>query len=208
MDKYTNIAELKQNEREDEDYTILYRELPSKIAIMAPHGGGIEPGTIDIADYLAGCDYTFYAFKGLKESGNKILHINSNTFDEPIALMAAQNADIVVSIHGATDKSETVYIGGTNQELMQIIVHALRLGGFDATISEIPGLRGIKPENICNRCKIKKGVQIELSRGLRETLFDNLSQRSLRSKTIVFYQFVNILKEAISLFLRKFFAEA
>ncbi|MEX1352206.1 MAG: poly-gamma-glutamate hydrolase family protein [Desulfobacterales bacterium] len=62
MDKYTNIAELKQNEREDEDYTILYRELPSKIAIMAPHGGGIEPGTIDIADNLAGCDYTFYAF--------------------------------------------------------------------------------------------------------------------------------------------------
>jgi phage replication-related protein YjqB (UPF0714/DUF867 family) len=36
MDKYTNIAELKQNEREDEDYTILYRELPSKITIMAP----------------------------------------------------------------------------------------------------------------------------------------------------------------------------
>ena len=208
MDRYTNIAELKQNEREDEDYTILYRELPSEIAIMAPHGGGIEPGTIDIADYLAGCDYTFYAFKGLKESGNKILHINSNTFDEPIALMAAQNADIVVSIHGARDKSETVYIGGTNQELMQLIVHALRLGGFDATISEIPGLRGIKPENICNRCKIKKGVQIELSRGLRETLFDNLGHRSLRSKTIVFYQFVNILKEAISLFLRKFFAEA
>ena len=95
MDKYTNIAELKQNEIEDEDYTILYRELPSKIAIMAPHGGGIEPGTIDIADYLAGCDYTFYAFKGLKKAGNKILHISSNTFDEPIALRVAQNADII-----------------------------------------------------------------------------------------------------------------
>ena len=203
MDKYTNIAELKQNEREDEDYTILYRELPSKITIMAPHGGGIEPGTIDIADYLAGCDYTFYAFKGLKKVGNKILHISSNTFDEPIALRAAQNADIVVSIHGAKDKSEMVYIGGTNQEFIQIIVHALRSGGFDATISETPGLRGIKPENICNRCKTRKGVQLELSRGLRETLFDNLGHRSLRRKTIVFYQFVNILKEALLLFLRK-----
>jgi len=203
MDKYTNIAELRQNEREDEDYTILYRELPSKIAIMAPHGGGIEPGTIDIADYLAGCDYTFYAFKGLKNAGNKILHINSNTFDEPIALRAAQNADIVVSIHGAKDKSEMAYIGGTNQKLIHIIVHALRLGGFDATICEIPGLRGIKAENICNRCKTRKGVQLELSRGLREILFDNLGHRSLRRKTIVFYQFVNILKEALLLFLRK-----
>jgi phage replication-related protein YjqB (UPF0714/DUF867 family) len=95
MDKYTNIAELKQNEREDEDYTILYRELPPKIAIMAPHGGGIEPGTIDIADNLAGCDYTFYSFKGLKKAEYSILHINSNTFDEPIALRVAQNADII-----------------------------------------------------------------------------------------------------------------
>ena len=203
MDKYRNIAELKQNEREDEDYTILYRELPSKITIMAPHGGGIEPGTIDIADYLAGCDYTFYAFKGLKKTGNKILHVNSNTFDEPIALKAAKNADIVISIHGAKQKSKFVHIGGTNQELKQIIMDALRLAGFDAMISEIPGLRGMKPENICNRCKTGKGVQLELSRGLRETLFDNLGHRSLRKKTIIFYQFVNVLKEALLLFLRK-----
>jgi len=95
------------------------------------------------------------------------------------------------------------YIGGTNQELIQIIIQALRSGGFDATISDTPGLRGIKPENICNRCQTKKGVQIELSRGLRETLFDNLGHRSLRSKTTVFYQFVNILKEALLLFLGK-----
>lgn len=202
MDKYTNIFELKQNEKENEDYTILYRELPSKITIMAPHGGGIEPGTVDIADYLAGCDFTFYAFKGLKKAGNKILHINSNTFDEPIALKAAQNADIVISIHGTQDKSERVYIGGTHHELKQIIVQALMLAGFDVSICEIPGLRGIKPENICNRCKGKKGVQIELSRGLRETLFDNLNHRELRKKTVVFYQFINILKESLLLFLR------
>jgi len=203
MDKYRNIAELKQNEREDEDYTILYRELPSKITIMAPHGGGIEPGTIDIADYLAGCDYTFYAFKGLKKTGNKILHVKSNTFDEPIALKAAKNADIVISIHGAKDKSEIVHIGGTNQELKQTMMNALRSAGFDAMISEIPGLRGIKPENICNRCKTRKGVQLEISRGLRETLFENLQHRSLRKKTIVFYQFVKVLKESLLLFLRK-----
>jgi len=203
MDKYRNIAELKQNEREDEDYTILYRELPSKITIMAPHGGGIEPGSIDIADYLAGCDYTFYAFKGLKKTGNKILHVNSNTFDEPIALKAAKNADIVISIHGAKDKSEIVHIGGTNQELKQTMMNALRSAGFDAMISEIPGLRGIKPENICNRCKTRKGVQLEISRGLRETLFENLQHRSLRKKTIVFYQFVKVLKESLLLFLRK-----
>lgn len=203
MDKYRNIAELKQYEREDEDYTILYRELTSKIAIMAPHGGGVEPGTIDIADALAGCDYTFYAFKGLKKSGNRTLHVTSNTFDEPLALKVAQNADIVISIHGSKDKSEMVHIGGTNPELKRIILHALRLAGFDAKISEIPGQRGVKPENICNRCRRGKGVQLELSRGLRETLFENVSHRSLRKKTIAFYKFVNTLKEALLLFSKK-----
>lgn len=193
-DKYKNIVELIDNEREDEDFTIICRELVSKIAIMAPHGGGIEPGTIDVADAFAGCDYTFYAFKGLKKVGNKTLHINSNRFDEPLALKVAQNADIVISIHGAKFNSKMAYIGGTNQVLMQMIVRALRAGGFDAMISEIPGLLGIKPENICNRCKTRKGVQIELSRGLREILFDNLGHRFLRKKTIVFYQFVNILR--------------
>ena len=200
MDKYSTYADLKQNEKEDEDYTILYREIDSKFTIMAPHGGGIEPGTIDIADDLAGCDYTFYAFKGLKKSGNKILHINSANFDEPIAVRAAQNADIVISIHGAKDRSQMVHIGGTNEALKQHIMHALRQAGFDAAISEIPGLRGIKTENICNRCKTGKGVQLELSRGLRERLFDNLDHRSLRKKTILFYKFMSALKKALQMF--------
>ena len=203
MNRYANIAELKQIEREDEDYTILYRELPSIITIMAPHGGGIEPGTEDIADGFAGCDYTFYAFKGLKKEGNAVLHINSNTFDEPIALKAATHADIVISIHGAKDKSLMSHLGGTNHELKQVFIHALRAAGFAAEISDIPGMRGIRSENICNRCKTGKGVQIEISRGLREKLFENLGHRYLRKKTILFYKFVNTLKEALLAFLRE-----
>jgi len=38
---------------------------------MAPHGGGIEPGTIDIADAIARSEYTFYAFQGIKKRGIK-----------------------------------------------------------------------------------------------------------------------------------------
>jgi len=127
---------------------------------------------LDIVDELAGGDYTFYTFKGLKKIGNATLHINSNNFDESIALKAADNADVVVSIHGAKDKSEIIHIGGTHQQLKQIIMHTLRLAGFDAAISEIPGLREIRPENICNRCKTRKGVQLELSRGLCATCWN------------------------------------
>jgi phage replication-related protein YjqB (UPF0714/DUF867 family) len=197
-DKYRNFADLEQNEKKDEDYTIFYREVDSEFAIIAPHGGGIEPGTIDIADVLAGCDYTFYAFKGLKKKGNNILHINSNIFDEASGLKASQNAFITISIHGSKDKTEMVHIGGKNQELKQKIMCALKTAGFNAAICEIPGLRGIKPENICNRCKSGKGVQLEISRGLREKMFDNLDHRWLRKKTIVFYKFVNTLKQVLS----------
>ena len=194
---YTNFGELVQNEKADEDYTILYREVDSQVAIIAPHGGGIEPGTIDIADAIAGCDFTFYAFKGLKKSGNYILHINSNTFDEASGLRAAQNALVAISIHGSHDPMEIVHIGGKNQELKQEILRALRSAGFNAVMSEIPGLQGSKSENICNRCKSGKGVQLEISRGLRKKLFDNLDHRLLRKKTIVFYEFVDALKEVL-----------
>lgn len=68
MDKYANFIELAQNEREGEDYTILLRESNSKFAIIAPHGGGIEPGTLDLADAVASSDHTFYAFKGIKKT--------------------------------------------------------------------------------------------------------------------------------------------
>lgn len=197
MDKYANFAELEQNEKEGEEYTILYRGADSNIAVMAIHGGGIEPGTIDIADAIAGSDHTFYAFKGIKKAGNKILHISSNRFDEPTGLKTSKTAEIVISIHGCRDKNERIFIGGNSQKLKQKIQDALRAGGFMAEISEVPGLRGISPENICNRCNTGKGVQLEISRGLREKMFTDLDQRSLRKKTPVFHKFVNTIKQAI-----------
>lgn len=166
---------------------------------MAPHGGGIEPGTIDIADALAGSDYSFYGFKGLKKAGNAILHINSNNFDEPIGVAAAQAADVVVSIHGAKDTVEVVYVGGRNETLKSLATQSLAAAGFNAADSR-PGLQGRKPDNICNRCRSKKGLQIELSRGLRETLFENLAHRSLRKKTAAFYAFVSALRRSLELF--------
>jgi len=200
MDKYADFTELEQNEREGEDYAILYRKADAKVAIMALHGGGIESGTIDITDAIAGSEYTFYAFKGVKKTGNKVLHINSTRYDEPIGLETSKNAFIVISIHGCRDKNELVFIGGKNEELKQKIIYALRTAGFRAVISEVPGLRGISPENICNRCKSGKGVQLEISRGLREKMFISIDRRSLRKKTEVFYKFVNTIKEVILFF--------
>jgi phage replication-related protein YjqB (UPF0714/DUF867 family) len=197
MDKYADFAELERHEREGQDFAILYRSADSKVAIMAPHGGGIEPGTIDIADAIAGSAHTFYAFKGIKKSGNKILHITSNRFDEPLGLETSKNASIVISIHGCRDRNELVFIGGKYKGLKHRMKDALTAAGFKAVISKVPGLRGISPENICNRCKSGKGVQLEISRGLREKLFGDLNRRSLRKRTQVFYNFVQAVQGAI-----------
>jgi phage replication-related protein YjqB (UPF0714/DUF867 family) len=197
MDRYADFAELELNEKEGEDYIILFRKTVSRFAVMAPHGGGIEPGTLDIADSIAGSEHTFYAFKGIKKSGNRIMHISSNRYNEPAALKISGDAFIVVSIHGCKKKEETVFIGGRNEGLKKIIMDALNEAEFAAVISEQPGMRGISPENICNRCICGKGVQLEISRGLREKMFNNLNQRSLRKKTMLFYKFVDIIKKSI-----------
>ena len=197
MDKYANFEDLKKHEREGEDYVVIFREDNSRIAVIAPHGGGIEPGTVEIADWVAGSEYTFYAFKGIKKKGNAVLHITSNRFDEPEGVRIAKNADVVFSIHGYHGNDEVVYIGGRNRDLKSRILHMLNKAGFKAEISTKPGLRGQHPENICNKCRTCEGVQLEISRGLRDRMFDNLGRRSWRKKTVLFFKFVDTLREAL-----------
>lgn len=198
--EYKNFFELECNETDGEDYTILHRRADSPVAVVAPHGGGIELGTVDIADAIAGRDHSFYAFKAIKKTGNAKLHISSNRYDEPLGVMMSQAADIVVSIHGWRDQREMVLVGGRHQELKQKIVAGLRHAGFAAEISTLKGYRGSRPENICNRCRGEKGVQLEISRGLREKMFSNLGRRSLRGKTRLFYKFVNQIRKSIKTF--------
>jgi len=197
MDTYANFSELKRSEKEHEDYVIHHRNTQSQTAIMAPHGGGIEPGTIDIADAIAGCDHTFYAFKGIKKTGNRTLHITSSRYDEPLGLKTAQTAVTVITVHGCRDPEEMTFIGGRHQHLKQALMTALQKNGFQAVISDVPGIRGISPDNICNRCKSGQGVQLELSRGLRKKLFDHLDRRSLKMKTKAFYIFVKVIRASI-----------
>lgn len=198
MDNYLNFEELKAHELEGRDYAILHRESDSPFAVMAPHGGGIEPGTVDMADALAGRDHTFYAFKGMKKAGNRILHISSNRYDEPVGARLAARARIVISIHGCRDTEAVVFVGGRHEALKMRIRDALNQSGFQATVEEVPGLRGINPDNICNRCGAGMGVQLEISRGLREKMFKNLDRRSSRAKTPLFNRFVDAVKGVLA----------
>ncbi len=197
MDTYRNFEELARNEQEGRDYVILYREMGSAVAIMAPHGGGIEPGTLDIADALAGSDFSFYALNSIKGSGGGRLHLTSNGFDEPIGLEVAGRAAVVVTIHGNRNEGELVFIGGRNNALKKNICQALNMAGFRAEISDLPGLRGISRNNICNRGKNGEGVQLEISRGLRKKMFENFCRQSIRKKNHIFQLFVDTIKKVL-----------
>ena len=197
MDRYRNFEELARNEREGSDFVILLREADSAVAVMAPHGGGIEPGTMDIADALAGSDFSFYAFSSIKTVGNRHLHLTSNRFDEPVGLRVASRAAVVVAVHGNREEDEAVFIGGLHEPLKERICQALNAAGFPAEISRIPGIRGISPENICNRGTAGAGVQLEVSLGLRKKMFENLNSRSIRKRTGVFYAFVDTIKRTL-----------
>ena len=177
-DTYPNFATLEQHERSGIDYCVLVRREEPAFAIVAPHGGGIEPGTSEIADAIARQRWSFYAFDGLKRSGNSVLHITSTCFDEPMCLILLSDTNRVVTIHGeeSEDDGEGVFVGGLDAELRTRVAAFLTEQGFDVRKHPNPNLQGLDPQNICNRGTAGAGVQLELSRAVRETLFESLTR--------------------------------
>lgn len=86
-DKYQNFKQLKAKENRGVDYDIQVITRDRPVAIIAPHGGQIEPHTTLIANKTADERYSFYSFMGLKENRpHSDLHITSSNFDEPACL--------------------------------------------------------------------------------------------------------------------------
>ena len=197
-DTYASFADLARCETRGQDYEILSRPGSTSVAIIAPHGGRIEAGTATLADAAAGNRHSFYAFKGIKPAGNAALHITSHRFDEPIGLGIVGKAEVAVAIHGHHDRvNDTIFIGGKNEDLKQKIRAALTGSGFKAEMAARSGLQAVHPLNICNRCRSGRGIQIEITRALREKLFDRLRARSRRSETALFHHFVQALRTVL-----------
>ena len=158
------------HEVEGRDYRIRVESKDPRILIMAPHGGNIERTTSEIAEAIAGVDYSFYSLEGLKVEGNSVLHIESHLFDEPCALQAVQKAEVVITVHGQIDQKDGfVMVGGLDESLGSEMKRQLEGAGFE-TRPPTEGLMGTDPMNICNRGRLKQGVQLEISRKIRDLL--------------------------------------
>jgi phage replication-related protein YjqB (UPF0714/DUF867 family) len=203
-DKYSHFAELAENEVAGVDYRTLSRRATPSFVIVAPHGGGIEPGTSEIADAIAekdiaaGTNFSFYTFEGIKPAGNAELHITSTHFDEPVCLTLIRDSDIVITIHGEhSDEGEGVFVGGLDKRLGRRIGRALKAAGFNVSKHQDPDLQGIEPANLCNRGKTGAGVQLELSQAVRRQMFASLTRTGRKITKPPFRRFVNALRASL-----------
>ena len=196
MQTYSSFAGLQAIETIDIDYRMRVRRGKSGLAIMAIHGGGIEPGTTEIAEAVAGEDHTFYSFSGLKLSGNSVLHISSRKFDEPLAIDVARKALVVVTVHGCRDRKRVTLLGGRCIQLKKAIKQALTTAGFP--VADAMRFSGVNPKNICNKGRLGKGVQVEVSLGMRQQLFVDLRRLHRRPSTPCFDAYVRSLRQGIN----------
>lgn len=196
-DKYRTFRELANSEAEEVDFRILLRRRDSRTAIIAPHGGAIEPGTSEIACAVAGDDLSFYAFEGLKPCHNSDLHITSRHFDEPRYLELIATTERIITVHGEAGDEDAVYLGGLDTAARAEIRRVLSAHRFTVLPHTDPGLQGREPLNICNRGRSGAGVQLEIAHGLRRTLFASLDSAGRGRPTKRFGDFVAALREAL-----------
>ena len=168
IDRYRSYSELVEHEVEGIDFTFTVIRCPiSAVAVIAPHGGKIESRTSEIARAIAGEDFNLYLFEGVKKRGNyAALHITSRRFDEPSCLELLSTCSFVIAIHGCVGGDERVLIGGLDNTLKDKVVIELRQVGVNVQ-NDGHHYQATDPNNICNRGRSNRGVQLELTCALR-----------------------------------------
>ena len=198
-DTYSSYAELAANQIEGVDYQIVVVDIGSDTSCMTPHGGGIEAGSSEMIEEVAGNKYNQYRFEGLLPSGNSVLHITSSKFDEPQALTMSAKSKRVLSIHGTSGTEEITYIGGLDKTLCQSVFYHLRKAGFTVELAG-SSIAGINPDNYMNKNIRGMGCQLELTTQQRKAFFANydFSRPNRVNKSEAFYNYANALKAALA----------
>jgi phage replication-related protein YjqB (UPF0714/DUF867 family) len=188
VDQYQSFAALASREKEGVHYRIRLAPRPSPVAVLAPHGGYIEPGTSEAAHEIAGESFSLYCFESLSlRARGDGLHITSTRFDEPQALRLVEASHIVVGVHGRKDGADdaSIWVGGLHEPLRDAISAALHSSGFRAkSVGDGHPLAGRDPMNICNRGRGRAGVQLELPRALRMSFAQETARRRAFGETV------------------------
>lgn len=182
MEEFDGFTALAKRYTNGKDHRIVQKDRGGKFLILAPHGGGIEPGTSELAKAIAGEDLSLNLFEGVRSSKNEVLHLTSIHFDEPQCVNLIQKFPKAIAIHGCNDQESVIYVGGLDPDLRNKFVEDLSAKGYLIKISS-EGLAGVFPTNICNRTQTGRGVQLEFSIGIRREFFKNWRTRIGRRTT-------------------------
>jgi phage replication-related protein YjqB (UPF0714/DUF867 family) len=198
-DKYESFQSLSSSESCDADFRIRVLDRGTPTVIVAPHGGGIERGTSEIAEAIAGEEYSLYLFEGLKDHGNGDLHITSTRFDEPQCLMLLERSHLAVTVHGCDNSRrdhDRVHLGGLDQQTCRRVEDALRRTGFPSVRDR--DTPGAERSNICNRVISGRGIQLEIPESVRASMFESLTRRGRKRPTPRLHQFANAIRAVLA----------
>ncbi|WP_250007194.1 poly-gamma-glutamate hydrolase family protein [Actinoplanes sp. M2I2] len=185
-------------------------------AVVALHGGGIEPGTSELCLAVAGYHpaggtggtvYDYWMFEGIRPSGNAALHVTSVHCDDPVALATVAGSRRVLSLHGCSPAeaglaadAAAVLVGRRDTGLKTALLHAYRAAGVPAIdAAGVPALNGEAAANIVNRNLSGAGVQLELTTPLRTGMFGTNTRTRRKHTTLAgFWTFVNATRQALA----------
>lgn len=204
-DKYATMTQLMSLTTEGTDWKIETNKVTNaNTLVSAIHGGGIEPGSSELAKLtseISGQNY--YSFMGIRSSGNSDLHVTSTRFDEP-KLLSMLNVPYTVAIHGASGSSKIIYLGGADTSNVNIMRDKLTQAGFNVQVAP-SNIDGSSITNVVNKNTRKKGVQLELTTALRQSLFaDNNYGRVNREDRSKWSEDMTKLATAISDAIKEF----
>lgn len=201
-DLYASYTDLAAHEVEGVDYE--RRSAPvtgSRWCSIAIHGGGIEPGSGEVARAVGASLMSHYEFAGIKTANNGDLHVTSTNFDEPTAQALVTGSLRCLSFHGysgTTGLAETS-LGGLDTATAARVQVALQAAGF-RVVSAAQEINGNDPANIANKTTISAGVQLEMSNALRASFFPNgdltRTMRDSGQRTAAFGAYVAAIRSA------------
>lgn len=202
-DRYNNFQELKTNTKENKDWRVITKNRNHHdILVTSIHGGGIEPGTTELARRISNIGkYDFYTFEGLRSKNNDQLHITSTNYDEPKLRNMLKTTKKTISIHGFSGDDPIVFVGGKDKKMSKSIAKSLRRKGF--SVKESPTEIDAKSsKNFVNDNESDSGVQLELTTRLRKQFFKGRQfNQKIRSNpdnyTKMFYKFAKAVQEGV-----------
>jgi len=148
----------------------------AKYGIIGIHGGKISKVVSYLTEKLSGSDFSKYTFEGKKASGNGNLVLQGSKFNEPRAIEVAQSVPVAISLAISDRKDKVVLIDGRNEALSDDLTLSLKSKGFIARKPFDSHRNGRRRTNIANLGSTGMGVQIQLPKGLRMQMTQELDE--------------------------------